>query len=770
MPKTNSETSKYPCGVCSIGVRYSGIICTGSCSQWYHGGCVNISDKRLKKLTQDEIKTWACENCKTSMIAQNGSMSELTFVAIGESELFPTFKTPSPSGYHKVKANRNTVKSDLELSLSAVKTKVRDQEGQEEDDPETSLALAAEVGSLLLAENLELKKDVEDLNIRNSALEAKLSEMEATLEDRTEAEEKYLHKIEALGIKLQEAIAQITKEKQNRQELQNFYEEHDTRQTLIYDEQANKISELEQTILNLKREKSGQRDLLDKNQQDSKKFKNVETQTIQTATAYTITPSSPTPVAQELAKLGKKLDYMELSVTLLNDQIKQHNCTKDPQALIDSQTSSSTKRLRTHKLNTSKIREIQGKIKNQFSVSLKVVKSKQALITTTEQTGNLPGVDTANYIHQTPQANSITNNDKNQILVEAQMHQPDSYSPPKLLKKSSRLTQESIAVGPTKPPVTAQKLEDGETYEKFFEKNIEHIKIHTRKGGNNWKDTDDKHFEDSNARQIPTTTLHQHCTIPTPHTINEAIDDITIHYPQASPHNTIPQANYKQPPITATKWEEGQTYENLLPPTSTIGNFTATDTKALQQSYRRNKIYNDTQKPNSQATKTREIFLGQNIHKLDFKKITNTQLTVLHQNICGLGKKVDRLNHILNETQPNLVILTEHGLKKEHLRSTQIENYSLLAEFSRQNHKLGGVAIYVKQPLVQRALAIDVSHLCQELCCEAAMTKVKCMEETIYFLGIYRSPKESAKSCINSLSNILVHIEAHNKPVVIWEI
>uniref|UniRef100_A0A1B6JZK0 Endonuclease/exonuclease/phosphatase domain-containing protein n=1 Tax=Homalodisca liturata TaxID=320908 RepID=A0A1B6JZK0_9HEMI len=48
-----------------------------------------------------------------------------------------------------------------------------------------------------------------------------------------------------------------------------------------------------------------------------------------------------------------------------------------------------------------------------------------------------------------------------------------------------------------------------------------------------------------------------------------------------------------------------------------------------------------------------------------------------------------------------------------------------------------------------------------------AMTKVKCMEETIYFLGIYRSPKESAKSCINSLSNILDHIEAHNKPVVI---
>ncbi|KAG8269206.1 WD repeat and FYVE domain-containing protein 3 [Homalodisca vitripennis] len=85
--------------------------------------------------------------------------------------------------------------------------------------------------------------------------------------------------------------------------------------------------------------------------------------------------------------------------------------------------------------------EFDREIKNQFSVSLQVTKSKQALITTTELIGNLPGVDTANHIYQTPQVNSISNNDNDQILVEAQIYQPDSYSPPKLLKKSSRLTQ-----------------------------------------------------------------------------------------------------------------------------------------------------------------------------------------------------------------------------------------------------------------------------------------------------------------------------------------
>uniref|UniRef100_A0A1B6I4X7 PHD-type domain-containing protein n=1 Tax=Homalodisca liturata TaxID=320908 RepID=A0A1B6I4X7_9HEMI len=376
MPKTNSETSKYPCGVCSIGVRYSGIICTGSCSQWYHGGCVNISDKHLKKLTQDEIKTWTCENCKTSMTAQNGSMSELTFVAIGEAEQHPTSKTPSPSGYHKVKENRNTVISDLELSLSAVKTKVKDQEGQEEDDLETSLALAAEVGSLLLAENLELKKDAEDLSTRNSALEAKLAELEATLEDRTEAEEKYLQKIEESGRKLQEAIAQIAKEKQNRQELQNFYEDHDTRQTLIFDEQANKILELEQIILNLKREKSGQRDLDKTGLPQTPKL----TSASETQTDYSefYVPNYSASLLIELTQLKIRQDQLECSVVTLQEKLlkqgEQTNPATPPALTQSTPTAKSLPCSKNH--NISKSKKQTGKERNHFSVSLQVAKNK----------------------------------------------------------------------------------------------------------------------------------------------------------------------------------------------------------------------------------------------------------------------------------------------------------------------------------------------------------------------------------------------------------
>ncbi|KAG8265281.1 hypothetical protein J6590_098312 [Homalodisca vitripennis] len=58
--------SKYPCGNCDIGVRFSGVQCTGSCKRWYHAGCQNILEKTLKKWTAHEIAEWQCLKCKGS--------------------------------------------------------------------------------------------------------------------------------------------------------------------------------------------------------------------------------------------------------------------------------------------------------------------------------------------------------------------------------------------------------------------------------------------------------------------------------------------------------------------------------------------------------------------------------------------------------------------------------------------------------------------------------------------------------------------------------
>ncbi|KAG8296317.1 hypothetical protein J6590_059584 [Homalodisca vitripennis] len=97
------------------------------------------------------------------------------------------------------------------------------------------------------------------------------------------------------------------------------------------------------------------------------------------------------------------------------------------------------------------------------------------------------------------------------------------------------------------------------------------------------------------------------------------------------------------------------------------------------------------------------------------------KLTILHQNIRGLTKKVNRLNHILSERSPSLLILTEHGLSQGELENTNITGYSLITEYSRTNHRLGGVAVYSAESLMSTVEVVDVSQHSLELVCEVAM-------------------------------------------------
>lgn len=143
------------------------------------------------------------------------------------------------------------------------------------------------------------------------------------------------------------------------------------------------------------------------------------------------------------------------------------------------------------------------------------------------------------------------------------------------------------------------------------------------------------------------------------------------------------------------------------------------------------------------------------------QKNTNN-LTILHQNIRGLTHKIDRLNHLLDEVSPSLLVLTEHGLKQDEIKNTIITGYTLVAEYSRKNHKLGGVAIYCRDTLVGDTESLDIAHLCEELVLEAAIVRIRSKETFFYVTGIYRPPGGDIRTGMTILSHIMDHSQAHN--------
>lgn len=142
-------------------------------------------------------------------------------------------------------------------------------------------------------------------------------------------------------------------------------------------------------------------------------------------------------------------------------------------------------------------------------------------------------------------------------------------------------------------------------------------------------------------------------------------------------------------------------------------------------------------------------------------------ITIHHQNVQGLSKKIERINHLMNDLQPTILILTEHGLSSDNLQLTRISGYSLITHYSRKDHKLGGVVIYLKDTANVDAEGVDTSDKSIELVCEMALAKIKTKSETFYILGVYRPPSGHPNIAIDILSDILTSFQAESKSLVL---
>lgn len=116
---------------------------------------------------------------------------------------------------------------------------------------------------------------------------------------------------------------------------------------------------------------------------------------------------------------------------------------------------------------------------------------------------------------------------------------------------------------------------------------------------------------------------------------------------------------------------------------------------------------------------------------------------------------------------PDVIILTEHGLSEAELQITNVTGYTLISNFSRQQHKLGGVAILTKQCYVKTTTSIVITEGCEEMKLEAAVIKLSTPSGVLHVLGLYRQPKANLTEALDKLLNIIELTKIHKRPLIL---
>lgn len=143
------------------------------------------------------------------------------------------------------------------------------------------------------------------------------------------------------------------------------------------------------------------------------------------------------------------------------------------------------------------------------------------------------------------------------------------------------------------------------------------------------------------------------------------------------------------------------------------------------------------------------------------------KLIIAHQNIDGLQNKIERLTHFLHNSNPDLIILSEHGLNQEKLENTRIKGFRLIGGFSRQHYRKGGVAVYANLNFSNKITVTSVSNRTAELICETIMLKLELKQGSLHLLGVYRPPNGNLNTAIDILSSELDKIAITDNPILV---
>lgn len=377
---------------------------------------------------------------------------------------------------------------------------------REFSNPEDSPSIAAELSQALLKENEELRQALHETSITKTMyeleLEDNIQEKEEQIKDiitqQQEREKESNILIETLKNKLEaEKHLNLELTRQIDNDMIKLSNEVRTisscEKCKIYKSEAqnmiDSIKSLEVVIEELKNENLSlqnrlkRRNVPNNSQNEPNIYKNAETQTIDIGSfSLNCLPSLPLSTVNVLEK---RVDTLEHIIKELEEKQKQCNSIKTPETLKKTKlpdTPGMTKGALNNNPTTARNRKLHNTAKNRFSISLQVAKARQDPITLANK------LNTQDWILEgkgklsncvTTQQTLITSKKPNQTLVEAQVHHPLDFSPPKLLHTKGKRESSVPTTNETKvrqPPLTATKW-NGESYEELLQKHTSQSQV-----------------------------------------------------------------------------------------------------------------------------------------------------------------------------------------------------------------------------------------------------------------------------------------------------
>ncbi|KAG8309492.1 hypothetical protein J6590_084386 [Homalodisca vitripennis] len=276
-------------------LTYSNIASCSTCRLWFHLGCVNISDRQLKKMTPADINSWTCNNCKATMDQ---------FPRPDHYNLNSSLSNPNPNNQMLAcPISFNSSDTIQELQNSLIENNCLENSDSQEDKKKE---MAAKIGSALVEENKFLKEETLKLKTKVSIMEEKLEEME-------NLEKAHIDKIESLLQLNTDIEGQLIKEKKLYLEAQTIYEENDSKLGLLIDGYVKKIAELEKTVSMLKRKTENQAS-------KTSILKHTTTQTSSSSQDNHETRDSSIFFKVEISDIKTKLERMEIAINTLTSR------------------------------------------------------------------------------------------------------------------------------------------------------------------------------------------------------------------------------------------------------------------------------------------------------------------------------------------------------------------------------------------------------------------------------------------------------------------